>query len=124
MTRQEITNLDTLIGYVVLGGSQECFPTRMVADLAAANRLTRGWDRQIRRYYGGGFDTSIAAVRRSPDGTVYVAAGGGSTGEIGTGYAGLGLNGSNAVDKTIAWLRNRPARWLRKYGITLEAVAP
>lgn len=110
---------DTLIGYVVLGGSPMCFPTRMTADLVAANRLTRGWDRQIRRYYGGGFDTSIAAVRRRPDGSVYVAAGGGSTGEIGTGYAGLSLNGSGAVDRTIAWLRARPARWLRKYGIEI-----
>jgi len=80
--------------------------------------------------HGGGFDTSIAAVRRRPDGSVYVAATGGSTGEIGTGYAGLGngstgeigigyavlgLNGSGAVDRTIAWLsRTHPYRAPRR----------
>lgn len=114
-----MTPQDTLIGYVVIGGSPMRFPTRMVKDLTSANRLMRGWDRQVHRYYGGGFDTYCAALRRRADGKVYVTAGGVRREEPGTGYAGMGVGGSIAVDYAVEWLRARPARWRRKYGIEI-----
>jgi hypothetical protein len=109
---------DTLIGYVVIGGSPLAFGTRMVSSMEAAKRLARGWDRKVRRYFGPGtgYDAHIAAVRRSEDGRCYVTAGGD---ESGTGLAGMGLAGSYSVKQAKEWLEARPERWLRKHKIII-----
>lgn len=112
---------DYLIGYVVHAPRYHG-RTVLVRDLAAACRRERTWDRLARRWYGSGagYDAPTASIRRRPDGTCYVIAGGRDQGEPGTGaIPAVGTGGQSAVDMTIEWLRNRPQRWLLQHGIML-----
>lgn len=106
---------DEILGYVVIGG-RFTGPTRMVRTLQDAYRLERTWDRHVRRYYGGGYDASIAAVYRREDGTCYVTAGGHGSG---TGLGGLGVAGEWAVKQAVEWISQRSSRWLSKHRIRI-----